>query len=192
MPRALESLPHRVSADHPNAEYTRNLVSVGSFEAYCYFLLSLNQLRRKRVFDVKEANIMFRAAPFRCLLPYFRSVHENIEGSIPARFIAVSYDQSYRVGGIDGKVKREPLRPASPIVPLDLDRGGLFSLLVEIAFRLHLAGLRKGHGRCFQFLFPFFFRSVGLGFFLPFLRREHVPVNSVSAPWQLIEGEKID
>ena len=76
-------------------------------------------------------------------------------------------------------------------MPFKLHRRSIFALLRKIAFGLHLAWLCEGHGRSIQLLFLFLCSSVCLGFLLPLLWSEHVPIDGIPVTRQLIERHEI-
>src|SRR5215470_10596826 len=90
----------------------------------------------------------------------------------------------------NGQIKRKPLRSAPPVPSLELDRGGFFALLVEVAFGLHLSRLGKSHRRGLKLFFFFLFGSISFRLLLPLFRSEHVPVDRVLPPRQLIKRDK--
>src|SRR5580700_6218362 len=94
------------------------------------------------------------------------------------------------MSSVDREVKGEPLRPASPIALHQLNRRRVFALLVEVAFRLHLPRLCKRYRCRFQLLLFRLFGGEGLRFFLPLFGSEHVPIDRIASPRQLVERDK--
>src|ERR1700730_11026169 len=71
-------------------------------------------------------------------------------------------------------------------------RRRVFALLVEVALRLHLAGLGKSNCGCLKFLLLFLVRFVFGGALAPFLGSENVPIDCVFPARKFVERCEFD
>src|SRR5947207_13888419 len=135
----------RVSTNHTKTENSGNCVPFCRLESHGQFLFARDQLGRECVFDIKEAYVLLRTAPFTRVFSHFCAVDQNIARIVTASVVAESHCQDHWVRRIDRQIKGEPLCSLPSKVSFKLYRRGVFTLLRKIAFRLHLARLCEGH-----------------------------------------------
>ena len=135
---------------------------------------------------------MLRSDRLDLLLANFLAIHQDIEGTLLAFATVVGYDQGHGMVLFHRQVEGEPLRSAPGCAILHPNRLRILALEIKIRFRLHFAGLDKGHGGIFEFLLFFLFGGVCVGLLLPLQRREQVPIHAVSMTVQAVEWHKVD
>src|ERR1041385_1226545 len=95
------------------------------------------------------------------------------------------------MSGINGKVKGKPAPATTGRPSHDALGRSIFALHVEVALGLHFAGLNESDSRRLEFALVLAFGGNFGGARFPGCGRVEVPIDSIGAPMQAIEGDEV-
>src|ERR1051326_386639 len=178
-----------IRSNHAKAENRRNFIPIRRLKSDRHLLFPRDEICWNWIPDIKETD---RAAFLNCLFADFLAFNKYVKGSLPPFITVITHEQLHRMRRFDWQIERKPISPTTCGAAHNAIRGRVLALHVEVAFRLHFAGLGESNRGAFKFVLALAFGGNFSGFLFPAFRRKQVPVNGVCASMKPIERNEIN